>query len=60
MGLLKKKKKKNIARGDFATAVMQQHVVPTTIYSRHDAIGFLVKERGTIFGNFKRGKPLKF
>lgn len=60
MGLLKKNKKKSVANSDFKAAVMQQHVVPTTIYSRRDAVGFLVKERGTIFGNFKRGKPLKF
>lgn len=44
---------------DFAACVRQKKVVPTRIYTRGKAFGFLVKERGTIFGDIKRGKRLK-
>lgn len=59
MGLFKRNKKKEVVNRDFNTSVLKEHVVPTTIYSRNDAVGFSVKERGTIFGNLKRGKPFK-
>ena len=59
MGLFTGKKKKKVVDRDFNTRVLEEHVVPTTIYSRHDTVGFSVKERGSIYGNFKRGKPFK-
>lgn len=59
MGLFKRKKKKEVLNRDFNARVLEEHIVPTIIYSRNDAVGFSVKERGSIFGNLKRGKPYK-
>ena len=59
MNWFRKNKKENVTTGDFNTSVLKRGIVPTAIYSRTDAIGFAVKERGIIFGNLKRGKSLK-
>ena len=55
MNWFRKNKKENVTTGDFNTSVLKRGIVPTAIYSRNDAIGFAVKERGIIFGNLKRG-----
>lgn len=55
----RKKTTKCYENMDFNTCVRQKKVVPTRIYTRGTAFGFRTKERGTIFGNVKRGKRLK-
>ncbi len=56
---MKEKTAKHYGEKDFAACVRTEKIVPTKIYTRSKAFGFRVKERGTIFGNIKRGKRLK-
>lgn len=56
----RRKTTKHYGNMDFDTCVRKEKVVPTKIYTRENAFGFQAKEKGTIFGNIKRGKRLKF